>query len=399
MNKWLIILLFCLFNLFFGVAYELKLISVIFLITYGTYSAIKSTSSIYKRIFILFFLGIIGATISCKIFRDQNFLDSIKAMQFYYGLLFYFILKANKVNLKTAENALLTLVCILDILYILQYYLLPYGYNFLGIDEWMIGEDSEMGGTRLRVMSSGLYLVGLMYGLSKWYTTKRIKYLPLFFLGVFIMLLAGYRQFVASLFITIIYMFYAIDRRIKLKQIKYFILFGIIAIILLTIPAVQEKLMGMMERNASGQNLGDSDYIRVIQFNFFMNDYFTNPIEFFFGSGIPYGTSSQFGKWFESLRIAGIQYVDWGLIGLSWVLGIPTVIALIWLFIKGIRIKVENQYKYLGMYLFFLLTTSITNWEICRNGNFLVHSIVLYIIEMAHYKYIQKNTNSIAKQS
>lgn len=275
--------------------------------------------------------------------------------------------------------------------------LLPYGYNFLGIDDWMIGEGSEMGGTRLRVMSSGLYLVGLMYGLSKWYITKEIKYLPLFFLGVFIMLLAGYRQFVASLFVTIIYMFYAIDRRINFKQIKYLILLGVIAIVILTIPAVQEKISGMLERNATGQNLGDSDYIRVVQFEFFTKEYFSNPIEYFFGSGIPYG-SSHFGKWFESLRLTGIQYVDWGILGVSWVLGIPTAVAVIWMFIKGIRLKVEQQYKYLGMYLFFILTTCITNWEMFRNGNFLVHSMVLYIIEQAHYRYIQMKANPISKQ-
>lgn len=379
-----------------GTAYELKLISVIAILIYGLFSATKVTS-IYKKVFILFFIGIIGATISCKVYRGQSFLDSIKAMQFYYGILFYFILKANKVNLKTVEDALLILICVLDILYISQYYLLPYGYNFLGIDDWMIGEGSEMGGTRLRVMSSGLYLVGLMYGLSKWYITKEIKYLPLFFLGVFIMLLAGYRQFVASLFVTIIYMFYAIDRRINFKQIKYLILLGVIAIVILTIPAVQEKISGMLERNATGQNLGDSDYIRVVQFEFFTKEYFSNPIEYFFGSGIPYG-SSHFGKWFESLRLTGIQYVDWGILGVSWVLGIPTAVAVIWMFIKGIRLKVEQQYKYLGMYLFFILTTCITNWEMFRNGNFLVHSMVLYIIEQAHYRYIQMKANPISKQ-
>ena len=36
-------------------------------------------------------------------------------------------------------------------------------------------------------------------------------------------------------------MFYAIDRRINFKQIKYLILLGVIAIVILTIPAVQEK--------------------------------------------------------------------------------------------------------------------------------------------------------------
>ncbi len=396
MNKWIIILLFCFFNLFFGVASELKQISVIVLIIYGFYSVSQCTS-IYKRIFLLFFLGIVGATVSCKVFRGQSYLESIKAMQFYYGILFYFILKANKVRLETAENALLMLIITFDIIYILQYYLLSYGYNFLGIDDWMIVEDTEMGGTRLRVMSSGLYLVGLMYGLLKWYITKNKKYLPLFLIGGFIMILSGYRQFIASFFVTIIYMFYAIDGKIKSKQIKYIAFMGGIALILFLIPSIQEKLLGMVARNAAGQNFGDSDYIRVVQFDFFTNNYFYNKIEYFFGSGIPYGTSS-FGRWFENYRQMGMQYVDWGIIGVSWVLGIPTAIAIIWMFIKGIRIKVSPQYKYCSLYLFFLLTTCITNWEMFRNGNFLVHALILYIIEQANFRYIQTNINSIAEQ-
>lgn len=396
MNKWIIILLFCIFNLFFGMIPEIKQVSAFSIIACALFYASRISGSIYNRMMLLFGLGVIGAIVSCKAFRGQSYMETFKAMQFYYGILFYYVLKASKTSQRVAENALLTLVYILDVLYILQYFLLPYGYNFLGIDEWMISEDKESGGTRLRVVSSGLYLVGLMYGLSKWYVYRKFRYLPIFLLGVFIMLLSGYRQFVASLFVTIIFMFYVIDGKIRAKQVKYIILFGVISIILFTIPSVQEKLMGMVARNESGQNLTDSDYIRVVQFEFFTQQYFTNGIEYFLGSGIPYGTSA-FGKWFESYREMGIQYVDWGIIGFSWMMGIPTAIAIIWLFVKGIKVQVSVEHKYLGLYLFFLLTTSITNWELFRQGNFLVHAMVLYIIEQAHAEYIQSG-NTLTKK-
>lgn len=395
MNKWVIILLFCFFNLFFGIASELKQISVAVIIVYGFISAFKTTS-IYNRAFLILFLAMIGATISCKIFRNQSYMESIKAMQFYYGILFYYILKANKTDIRTVEKAMLILVIVFDFIYIIQYYLMPYGYNFLNLDEWMISDDTEFGGTRLRVISSGLYIVGMLYGLSNWYITRNKNYLPLFLLGVFIMLLTGFRQFIASLFVTVGYMFYIIDGRIKAKQVKYIVIFVVLSLILFTIPSVQEKLMGMIARNDSGQNLSDADYIRVVQFEFFTQQYFTNGIEQFLGSGIPYGTST-FGKWFENYREMGMQYVDWGLIGFSWVMGIPAATAIVWLFVKGIKLKVSPEYKYLGMYLFFLLTTCITNWEMFGGGNFLVHAMVLYIIEHAHEKYIQDG-NSLTQK-
>lgn len=396
MNKWIIILLFCFFNHFWGMLPDLRVISIIVLVIYGTYSATQCTT-LYRNVFLLFVFGAVCSMVSCKIYRGQSLFESLKAMQSYYCILFYFILKVQKVKIETAEAVLLMLIYTLDVLYIAQYYLLPYGYNFLGIDEWMISDDTEFGGTRLRVMSQGLYIVGVMYGLSKWYITKERKYLPLFFLGVFIMLLCGYRQLIASLFVTVIYMFYVIDGKIKAKQFKYLVLLAVIAFIVYMIPEVQEKLQGMIARNVSGQTLNDSDYIRVIQYEFFTNSYFSNEIEHFFGSGIPYGTSS-FGRWFEIYRQMGMQYVDWGIIGVSWVIGIPTAIAIIWMFIKGIRTKVSPQYKYCSLYLFFLLTTCITNWEMFRNGNFLVHALILYIIEQANFRYIQTNINSIAEQ-
>ena len=156
-----------------------------------------------------------------------------------------------------------------------------------------------------------------------------------------------------------------------------------------------EKKSKQIERNALGQNLTDDDYIRVAQFDFFTNDYFTNGVEYFFGSGIPFPNSS-FGKWFENYHLLGMQYVDWGIIGVSWVLGILTAVAIVLFFLKGIRLKVDKEHKYLCLYLFFLLTTCITNWEMFRNGNFLVHAIVLYLIEQAHIKY---KSNQLANVS
>ena len=81
------------------------------------------------------------------------------------------------------------------------------------------------------------------------------------------------------------------------------------------------------------------------------------------------------------------QVVDWGLLGQSWALGILTVSGFLMFSIKAIRLKVSNEYMYVSLWYIFLLLSSITNYEFMRAGNFLVHAIALYIVELASNRY------------
>lgn len=347
----------------------------------------------YRNIFILIFIGILGSMVSCMINRGQSIIDSIRAMPNYFGLLFYFFLKWRKIKLSTVQSALVWLVIVFDILYIAQYYLIDYGINFLNIDEWMLSDLTE--GNRLRVMSSGLYSLGMFYGIVHWYITHKNKYLALFIVGVFVMLLTGYRQFLLSSLIALLFMIYKLDKRIKPKHIGYVAAIVVVGYVLYQIPAVQGKIAGMIERNDTGASLDNKDYIRVIQWEFFTHDYFKNGWEHFFGSGIPFsGENSGFGKYFQSLTDQGLQYVDWGIIGVSWMLGILTFVGYVWMALAAILKRVPTVYLYVCLWYIFLLSSSITNWEFFRNGNFLVHAMALYIIELAS-KENEKNKSCL----
>ena len=98
MNKWIIILLFCIFNLFFGMIPEIKQVSAFSIIACALFYASRISGSIYNRMMLLFGLGVIGAIVSCKAFRGQSYMETFKAMQFYYGILFYYVLKASNIS-------------------------------------------------------------------------------------------------------------------------------------------------------------------------------------------------------------------------------------------------------------------------------------------------------------
>lgn len=381
-----IVLLFLILNCFFGSIPQNQL----WYLNTGILVALlflgKNEPSKYKQPFMLLAFGLLCSMVSCYIHRGQGLIDSIKACYNILGITFYFFLKWKKVTLTHIEKSLVFLVVVYDVLYILQYYLIDYGINFLGIDDWMLDDGSDLGGNRLRVMSSGLYLLGIFYGISKWCDSKKHSYLLLFFFGVFIMLLSGYRQFVLSLIICLLFMAYKYGVRFNAKVAFTSILFILFLFLIIQLPVVQEKILGMVNRNDSGATLDNDDYIRVVQFAYFNDSFFINKWEHFFGSGLPWGASS-YGRQMIDLSEQGIQYADWGMIGFSWIAGVLSAIAFIWLSLKAIFMKVEKKYMYVSIWYIFLLLSSITNWEFFRNGNFLVHAIALYIVEIANNKY------------
>lgn len=373
-----IIILFLFANNIFGIfpIASSFTVPVIFLCAWNGFNK----PSVYKKAFVLVLIGLLLNLWSSMHFRGQTPWDTIRAMPSYFGILFYFFLKQKKYSIELVERALLILVYVLDILYIAQYFLINlYGINFMQLDDWMLGD--EEGGKRLRVVSSGLYIVSLFYGLVNWYKTRERKYLIPFLLGLFIMFLTGYRQFIASFILVVIYMLWRLEKRITSRQIITLLMIGLLFVGLSQIPSVKEKLQGMVERNDAGASLDNEDYIRVVQFQYFENEFFKSPVERVLGAGIPL-TSSKYGKDFEVDRSRGMQYVDWAFLGVSWMLGTITVLGLIWLAIMVIRIKVAPQYSYFSLYFLFLLI-SVTNFEFFRNGNFLVHGIILYMAELA----------------
>lgn len=340
--------------------------------------------SVYKWAFVMVLVGLILNLGSSMYFRKQTPWDTIRAMPSYFGLLIYFFLKYKQYSLKVMEKTLLVLVYVLDILYISQYYLYNlFGINFMNLDEWMLGD--TQGGVRLRIVSSSLYIVGMFYGLVNWYRLRKNKFLILFALGFFIMLLTGYRQFLASFVVVGIYMLWRLEKRFSSKQVITLLMLGVLFAGVSQIPAVQEKFAGMEERSGNDQTLDNKDYIRVVQFEYFEHEFFKSPVERVLGAGIPLA-SSKYGKDFEVVRSSGMQYVDWAFLGVSWMLGTITVLGLIWLAICAIRLKVDARYTYFSLYFLFLLV-SVTNFEFFRSGNFLVHGVILYMAELASRQY------------
>ena len=309
------------------------------------------------------------------------------AIPYYLGILFYFYLKYKDKSYQDMEQLLVKFILVYDLMFICQHFLYSVGINFMHIPEWAEGDQ-----LRMRAITSGFYSLGLFLGLVKLECkcyNKRLKwqYLAMVIMGLFCMILTAYRQLLVSFALTFcLYLF--IKYKGISKKMFFTILGGLFLVLILwQLPVVQEQIGGIFNRQDSGATLDNKDYIRVVQWEFYMNGhFFKNGWEQFFGAGLPYFGNCYGHYMNDELAPLGLLYVDWGLVGQAWVLGVLTVVGYILLSLKACFMKVASERVYIRLWYIFLLI-SVTNGEFTRDGNFLIHAYVIYMAEIAAKEY------------
>src|SRR5690606_22303500 len=117
-------------------------------------------------------------------------------------------------------------------------------------------------------------------------------------------------------------------------------LYGLSMVVLLffvsLIPVISEKIEFMLDRQKT-QVLTNEDYIRVVQYKYFTSEHFKAPVDAIFGSGVPdLRANNNYSNEMNDLLVRGITWVDFGLLSISWIIGVPTVILMIVYALKAI---------------------------------------------------------------
>lgn len=81
----------------------------------------------------------------------------------------------------------------------------------------------------------------------------------------------------------------------------------------------------------------------------------------------------------------GFYWVDLGLVGLSWIIGIPAVICLLVIIYKNVKYCRGSGIQYVRFTLIAVtLASAVTSMELFRNGNMVIIGLMLYIISRAN---------------
>lgn len=331
----------------------------------------------FEHIFLSFFLiAIICNLISCYVNRGQTFIESLsntELLWFFYILSFYVYYHIG-FSIKQIEKNICILYKLFCFSYILQYYVFyPYDLFYM----LALQEDAH----RFRLIGQFVLYLGYFFHLNQIIIGKpTLNHIASLMLGFFVVILLGFRSGLVALIIVSCFMLYKI-RGLSANAIKYLLLtISFLGLIILS-PIGGELINTMIERN-EGENFTNEDYIRVRQFSYFTQDHFKNTSEWFWGTGIP-SPVSKYGKYIESLTDRGnvtsvAQWRDWGLLGLSWIMGIPMFLVMLFLIFYMIFKRVPPNYYYISSVYFFMLLTSVTTVEVYRNGAFVFHGLLIY---------------------
>lgn len=342
---------------------------------------------VFKKYIILLGIALFLNIIATYINRGQDFYWSFRTGNLinFYPILLYFYLANNKIKLDSLERIIGSLYILFCICYIIQYLILP--HEIFKLSNFTESEK------RFRMHGQAIATLGYFYFLNKYMIGKKSIYLIYCFLGICVFIMLGFRSLLLSLLICSVFMFYRTSK-ITLKSLLSFIcLLGAAIFLLYQFDFTKNTIESIINRNQE-QTFQNEDYIRVQQFQYFTQEHFKNFSDFFFGSGFP-SEQSSYGKYMLNLQqynqygeyVASVgAWFDWGLIGLSWVAGIPTVTILMTIAIKAILKKVDKQYYYFSFFYLFLILSSITTIEFFRNGAFVFHAMALYGIELCSTK-------------
>ena len=279
-------------------------------------------------------------------------------------------------SISEIEDALSILFLIFCISYIAQYYIF---YPKDVFYQLALTEDEH----RFRLVGQFISFIGYFYALNN-VVLRKINYKSVSFLilGFWVILLMGFRSgLVAVIFSSILMIF-----RIRGVSAKTFLYLFVIGAIFFTILYSSEEntILGNMISRTENNTSNSENYIRVRQFAYYTQDHFRNYSEWFFGTGIP-SANSEYGKYMESLTDKGnvtsvAQWRDWGLLGLSWIMGVPMFACMLFLVLYMIFKKTPPRYYYISSLYLSMLLMGITTVEVYRNGAFVFHGLLLYLL-------------------
>lgn len=338
-----------------------------------------------KRLFakpiIVYVVGIVCACISSSYFRGQTgILTTFNQSYYYVSLLFFFVCAYVKPSIHDVEKMLVYAGFFACFLYLVQYLIYPFPILLDAAQHVYVGD------VRVRMCGSLIFIFLIMYYLNRYIATKSQKNLLFALPPLLCEFILGFRSLTLAIlgcgFLLILFSSGKASRKIKIIAPLVVLL-----VVISQVGVVHEKIDSMIARQQAGHNFNNKDYARVLELEYYTKNYFNNSIEQFWGSGPPiYGTKF-YVRETEFMERMGLFWSDWGILGLSWIFGIPTALALAYLLVRVMLIKLPKEYIYIKAVFGVLLLTALSLAETYRNGNLIVLGILLYMVSLICEQY------------
>lgn len=384
---------------FFGLYYNIGqfLYYVIDLIGFGLICFIvffkvdkRHFPNYFKNYFQLFFFSLIFSAFSCLYFHDQNLLSTLIAMRYLFYIFIYFQLRRLKISISWIEKLIIGCGLIYLLVFFAQVVLFP----FKIVETGRIVE-TDRGLLRFRIEGAGFMMLTAFLCLNRFLMKKGYIYLFVYLVCFYGLYSLGFRTLLLTGILSTFFLIARLSKD-KVNFIKVSLLMIGVFFVLFQLSFVQDFFNILLEKSQSDSELG-SDYIRMQTFDFYYNKVNDNFLTLLFGNGFPQ-EDSKYGAFVNIGVLKGYIFADIGLIGFTIIFGFISAIILILMTLKAIFIKVPLDKSYLGVYLFYVLISSITTVEIYRIGILGILGLTFYLIELSNFNHFlqlkdKKNEN------
>ncbi|MEO8238586.1 MAG: hypothetical protein ABI576_10795 [Flavobacterium sp.] len=328
------------------------------------------------------------------IFHDQDIALGLLASRTTCIWLGYYLLKINNVKLRDLHNVMLCMGSFWCFIMIIQQITYPVIYfNFLNGSEFEINRYEDRGNLlRIFVDGSLFGFYFLLFYWRKFIRTINFKTLFMVLVGLSGILLTGSRQIIFSVFIVFAFSFLSKLKGITRYNTKFIYVF--VSLIFLVITFAGDYLLSLVTLSLD-QNVTSTSYIRILEINFFVFDYWPNFLAFFLGNGWEHALSD-YGKELTNFKyMYGFYRSDIGLIGAFNKFGIIYILAILSLFYRiikrGNKLIVPDFIQY---FFLLLLLTSISGVNFFETPSCIFVLIsILYIIDKNNEKNSNCNTH------
>lgn len=381
-NHYKLFFVFLIFSCVFGVFPAQFTLVADILVVYSIFCTIN-TKGLFKNTLYIFILFLFLNVISCYYYEGQSFLSTATNLDFISFLPFlsyFYMIKKRKhpFSIEDIEWCIKVVYFLIFFVFMIQYILLP--YKLINLATYI--EDEK----RFTIFGQIITIVAYFYFFNKYLITKKNKYIVYLLPEILIIFIQGFRSYFLSLILVSV-LFIIRTGGLK-KLIKLLSITVILSLLIVQLPIVDNAISNMKNRQVEG-NFSNEDYIRIRQFQYFTAEHFKSPIEYILGSGFS-NVSSEYGKrMFHLQQLAHENKIgpiggwrDWGMLGLSWIIGIPCIVCILFCIFKILKANIPRRYLYLKYFYLFILLTSITSVEFYRWGSVFIHGVLFYLFEL-----------------
>ncbi len=349
----------------------------------------------YSKWLFLYVVSVLGSCVYSDVCNDQNFFKVVMNTYPYWGILITFFVLHLKPTIKELHDVILALCVLFCFSYILQYIVYPFPIFAGALDKFSI-HDGEF---RMRMPCSICSYCLFFYGVNLFLESKKLVSLAYVAVGMFPILVMGFRSLtVLSLLCTLV-MIVSVKREFifdsrNIGKVILMAVGGVVFLISLSnVPLVRTKIDEMMERQLGNQTFTNEDYIRYVEYDYYTTTVFKKPASRIFGGGVPvFDNQSKYSK--DMLEAERLYYfwMDLGLVGLSFIIGVPAVLLLVWMVIKCIYNCKAMELQFVRYTLLTILLGSLlTTMELYRAGNLIMIGLFL-CLEYTFNKNLKKTT-------